>query len=105
MVVRVAKRYGQLKRDFCIITFYDPQRAAISRALENENLASDCVYNVDSFQGMSRWGSLRLQLADLKSLGSVRERSGLRDLVFRSDKATRILEFAAAHERRSDPLS
>jgi len=51
MVVRVARRYHQLKLDFCIITFYDPQRAAIIRALENEDLPYDCVYNVDSFQG------------------------------------------------------
>lgn len=53
MVVRVARRYHQLKLNFCIITFYDPQRAAILRALENENenLPLDCVYNVDSFQG------------------------------------------------------
>ena len=52
MVVRVARRYHQLKLNFCIITFYDPQRAATTRALENEGLPSDCVYNVDSFQGM-----------------------------------------------------
>jgi superfamily I DNA and/or RNA helicase len=52
MVVRVARRYHQLKLGFCIITFYDPQRAAIIRALENDDLPSDCVYNVDSFQGM-----------------------------------------------------
>jgi len=54
MVVRVARRYHQLKLNFCIITFYDPQRAAITKALENEDLPSDCVYNVDSFQGMCR---------------------------------------------------
>ena len=54
MVVRVARRYHQLKLHFCIITFYDPQRAAIINALENEDLPSDCVYNVDSFQGMWR---------------------------------------------------
>jgi hypothetical protein len=54
MVVRVARRYHQLKLNFCIITFYDPQRAAITRALEDDDLPSDCVYNVDSFQGMWR---------------------------------------------------
>ena len=67
MAVRVAKRYHQLKLNFCIITFYDPQRAAILRALENEieDFPLDCVYNVDSFQGTWRppcinVGSLRL---------------------------------------------
>jgi superfamily I DNA and/or RNA helicase len=52
MVVRVAKRYQQHGLDFCIITFYDPQRAAISTALENAGLPPERVYNVDSFQGM-----------------------------------------------------
>ena len=52
MVVRVARRYQQHGLNFCIITFYDPQRAAITKALENEGLPSDRVYNVDSFQGM-----------------------------------------------------
>jgi hypothetical protein len=112
MVVRVARRYYQLKLNFCVITFYDPQRAAIIRALENEGLPSDCVYNVDSFQGM--WRSPRISvdisvapLADPKSSFQPghRERSRLCDLVFRSDKATGILEIAAPHERRSDPLS
>ena len=55
MVIQVARQYHRLKLDFCIITFYDPQRAAIIRALENEDLPSDCVYNVDSFQGMWRF--------------------------------------------------
>ena len=52
MVVRVAKRYHQRALNFCIITFYDHQRAAITKALKTENLPSECVYNVDSFQGM-----------------------------------------------------
>ncbi|KAI9510321.1 AAA domain-containing protein, partial [Russula earlei] len=51
MVVRVAKRYKQHGLTFCIITFYDPQRAAITKAFENEDLPTGCVYNVDSFQG------------------------------------------------------
>jgi hypothetical protein len=49
MVVPVARRYHQLKLAFCIITFYDTQRAAVIRALENEDLPSDCVYNVDIY--------------------------------------------------------
>ena len=52
MVVRIARRYHQRSLDFCIITFYDPQRAAITKALEVANLPTGCVYNVDSFQGM-----------------------------------------------------
>ena len=51
MVVRIAKRYHQHRLNFCIITFYDPQRAAISKALKSEKLPAECVYNVDSFQG------------------------------------------------------
>jgi hypothetical protein len=107
MVVRVARQYHQHKLNFCIITFYDPQRSAITQALENEDLPTDCVYNVDSFQGM--WHAsyqYRLapsQLADPKS-SPVRERSRLCDTVFRSDDATRVLEIAASHERRPEPL-
>jgi superfamily I DNA and/or RNA helicase len=52
MVVRVAERYQEHGLDFCIITFYDPQRAAITQALKNASLPSERVYNVDSFQGM-----------------------------------------------------
>ena len=51
MVVRIAKRYHQRRLNFCIITFYDPQRNAISKALASEKLPTGCVYNVDSFQG------------------------------------------------------
>ena len=68
MVVRVARRYHQLKLGFCIITFYDPQRAAIIRALENEDLPSDCVYNVDSFQGMWFSPCISVNLLRLSSL-------------------------------------
>ncbi len=52
MVVRVAGQYHKHRLDFCIITFYDPQRAAIIEALENADLPSERVHNVDSFQGM-----------------------------------------------------
>src|SRR6266852_1255811 len=69
MVVRVARRYHQLKLAFCIITFYDPQRAAIIRALEDEDLPSDCVYNVDSFQGM--WRSPCISIVDSLRLSSL----------------------------------
>jgi hypothetical protein len=64
MVVRIAKRYHQHHLKFCIITFYDPQRNAISKALESENLPTGYVYNVDSFQGtvLTAPGSAFLQL-------------------------------------------
>ena len=52
MIVRIAGRYHQRNLNFCIITFYDPQRAAITRALETAGLPTGCVYNVDSFQGI-----------------------------------------------------
>jgi hypothetical protein len=52
MAVRIAKRYHQRRLNFCIITFYDQQRDAITKALKAGNLPSGCVYNVDSFQGM-----------------------------------------------------
>jgi superfamily I DNA and/or RNA helicase len=52
MVVRVARQYHKHRSDFCIITFYDPQRAAIIEALKNADLPSERVHNVDSFQGM-----------------------------------------------------
>ena len=68
MVVRVARRYHQLKLNFCVITFYDPQRAAIIRALENEDLPSDCVYNVDSFQGMWRSPCISVDISAAPSL-------------------------------------
>ncbi|KAK0237313.1 AAA domain-containing protein, partial [Armillaria nabsnona] len=38
-------------RNFCIITPYDAQRAAIERELKNSNLPWERVFNVDSFQG------------------------------------------------------
>ncbi|KAK0421900.1 P-loop containing nucleoside triphosphate hydrolase protein, partial [Armillaria borealis] len=37
-------------RNFCIITPYDTQRAAIERELKNNNLPWERVFNVDSFQ-------------------------------------------------------
>ncbi|THH13352.1 hypothetical protein EW146_g6849 [Bondarzewia mesenterica] len=49
-VVRLVKYYYRYK-DFCIITPYDPQRAAITKQLEIEKLPFNCVFNVDSFQG------------------------------------------------------
>jgi superfamily I DNA and/or RNA helicase len=51
MVVRIARQYHQRKLEFCVITFYDPQRAHIARALNALGLPSERVFNVDSFQG------------------------------------------------------
>ena len=52
MAVQIAKRYKQHNLNFCIITFYDLQRTAIAKAMGVASLPTDCVYNVDSFQGM-----------------------------------------------------
>ncbi|TFY82728.1 hypothetical protein EWM64_g1283 [Hericium alpestre] len=49
-IVRLIRFYYQ-HTDFCVITPYDAQRAAIVRTLEAENLPSNRVFNVDSFQG------------------------------------------------------
>jgi superfamily II RNA helicase len=102
MVVRIAKQYELHGLDFCIITFYDPQRAAITKALEVEKLPTGCVYNVDSFQGMNH-----PTLIDDTLISTIadRERSRLCDLVFSSDNTSRILEFAASHECCSHSLS
>jgi len=40
-------------KNFCVITPYDAQRAAIETGLKNADLPWDSVYNVDSFQGLS----------------------------------------------------
>jgi hypothetical protein len=39
--------------NFCVITPYDAQRAAIETGLKNAGLPWDSVYNLDSFQGSS----------------------------------------------------
>ncbi|KAI0749051.1 P-loop containing nucleoside triphosphate hydrolase protein [Fomes fomentarius] len=49
-VVSLVKNYYQ-HLDFCIITPYDGQRAAITQRLKAEDLPWERVYNVDSFQG------------------------------------------------------
>ena len=106
MVVRIAKRYQRHGLNFCIITFYDPQRAAIAKALEAVDLPTGCVYNVDSFQGIDHPSNISNGGALISTMvGTVRKRSRLCDLVFSQDRTSRILELAASHERRSDPLS
>ncbi|KAG5643663.1 hypothetical protein DXG03_000543, partial [Asterophora parasitica] len=49
-IVNLVKTYYRYK-EFCIITPYDAQRAAIERQLRNEVLPWERVFNVDSFQG------------------------------------------------------
>ncbi|KAK0482995.1 AAA domain-containing protein [Armillaria luteobubalina] len=39
------------ENDFCVITPYDAQRAAIEKELKRQGLPSERVFNVDSFQG------------------------------------------------------
>jgi superfamily I DNA and/or RNA helicase len=50
-ICHLVRRYAQTGKDFCVITPYDAQRAAIERQLKAENLPHETVYNVDSFQG------------------------------------------------------
>lgn len=52
MIVNIVKNYYN-KKDFCIITPYDAQRAEIARQLKAQGLQWDKVFNVDSFQGTS----------------------------------------------------
>ena len=84
MVVRVARRYHQLELTFYIITFYDTHSAAVISALEDEDLPSDCVCNVDSLQGA--WRSPYISFVSSLRLSSltpnrhlVKERKRLRD--------------------------
>ncbi|TCD66239.1 hypothetical protein EIP91_001642 [Steccherinum ochraceum] len=50
VIVDLVRHYYR-DRDFCVITPYDAQRALIQRRLKAEQLPSDRVFNVDSFQG------------------------------------------------------
>jgi superfamily I DNA and/or RNA helicase len=65
MVVQVVRRYQKHRLDFCVITFYDPQRAAIIKALKNARLPSERVHNVDSFQGMYHSSCISIVCSDL----------------------------------------
>lgn len=49
-IVHLVKNYYR-RLNFCIITPYDAQRAAIQKSLENAKLPWESVYNVDNFQG------------------------------------------------------
>jgi len=49
-IVHLVRHYYQHK-DFCVITPYDAQRAALEKQLKAEGLPWERVFNVDSFQG------------------------------------------------------
>ncbi|KIK52409.1 hypothetical protein GYMLUDRAFT_1028835, partial [Collybiopsis luxurians FD-317 M1] len=49
-MVNLVRNYYHSKK-FCIITPYDAQRAAIQKALKQEEHPWEHVFNVDSFQG------------------------------------------------------
>ena len=51
VIVNLIKHYYR-NLNFCVITPYDAQRAAIQKSLENEKLPWETVYNLDSFQGL-----------------------------------------------------
>lgn len=50
-IVHLVQHYYS-EKDYCIITPYDAQRAALTAALKAEDLPYENVYNVDSFQGL-----------------------------------------------------
>jgi regulator of nonsense transcripts 1 len=52
IIVHLVRSYYK-HTDFCVITPYDAQRAAIEGQLKSENLPWERVFNVDSFQGIS----------------------------------------------------
>ena len=52
-IVNLVKKYYK-DLDFCIITPYGGQRAALVTRLKAESLRHDNVYNVDSYQGTPR---------------------------------------------------
>lgn len=49
-VVHLVRHYYQ-RKNFCVITPYDGQRAALEKQLKAEGLPWERVFNVDSFQG------------------------------------------------------
>ena len=106
MVVRVAKRYHQRRLNFCVITFYDPQRAAITEALEVAMIPSECVYNVDSFQGVFHFFPRRLHQPDIPATTTtiVRKWGRLHNFVFSQNATTGIFEVASAYECRLNSL-
>lgn len=55
-------RHYYRERDFCVITPYDAQRAAIQKRLQAELLPHDRVFNVDSFQGWHITGTSRFTM-------------------------------------------
>ncbi|KAJ7648216.1 P-loop containing nucleoside triphosphate hydrolase protein [Mycena polygramma] len=50
-ICHLVRRYAETGKQFCVITPYDAQRAAIELQLKAEKLPHNAVYNVDSFQG------------------------------------------------------
>ena len=54
-IVNIVRTYcGDAKQEeIRIITPYDAQRGALQKALKEDGLKWDCVFNVDSFQGES----------------------------------------------------
>lgn len=59
VIVHLVRSY-YAHREFCIITPYDAQRAAIEKQLKAWNLPWEKVFTVDSFQGLSTIHALHL---------------------------------------------
>ncbi|KAF8962214.1 P-loop containing nucleoside triphosphate hydrolase protein [Flammula alnicola] len=78
-------RYYYQGRNFCVITPYDAQRAAIETALKSENLPWNSVYNLDSFQGEEYFSFFEefvaiklLYLKEMKQIMCLYQWSGLK---------------------------
>ncbi len=103
--MNVVKNYYK-SLDFCIITPYDGQRAAISGRLEAENLPWECVYNVDSFQGTYLFHHFfpSASLNGHTSLSTPRPRSRICYSIYRSNHPCRIPQVTQSHERHAHEM-
>ncbi|KAL1742236.1 hypothetical protein HDZ31DRAFT_75655 [Schizophyllum fasciatum] len=97
--------YHQHKKNFCVITPYDAQRAEIARELGSVDLPSDCVFNVDT-RG-ARSNALRSNTRTIDVYGEVMNGS-LVDRNTRSNhqkRAAKVAARAAAHQDDLDDES
>jgi hypothetical protein len=94
-IVHLVRSYYR-HTNFCVITPYDAQRAAIEGQLKSENLPWERVFNVDSFQGISS-----VSAKQTLYLPQSRKRSGLRPYIGSKVVSTWISNFAQSHERHA----
>jgi hypothetical protein len=97
-ICHLVRRYAQAGHDFCVITPYDAQRAAIERQLKAENLLHNAIFNVDSFQG----AQLTKMSENTHDKLFARERGRLRRGFCGPHGRTGIPAIAQPHERHVD---